>query len=618
MIGLVGWMALVSAVPQMTRADSPAPCPDIREMSVRGVYWPWERTKPVADRAGKDFWVFVEETMRRIREDLHCNVVWFVNGPDDPARVSEMASRYGLRVLYHASGIHHLSMAQSDALASLRAIAEGATRPFTNDSALLTYLLKDEPRTHEVQHVEAWYQAMRRADPARESIAVVMPQQAEVYALETSMPVLCVDIYHFGGAGSPFIPNPARRSQATYRDAVHAAVELGRAGRKAAWAMPQMFSEEWGPVAMDGDGNRVAEKGTYLHWRTPTPAEVRWQAWEAVRAGCRGVVFFALLPGYALESLDKEPDDDMGRFIHGRMNDGAARAAKERLPLLAERTTLDGSGWLLGFRGELTEQSKAMGEAYAQGSKAEAALTGSMIAPFPVVFAETPVSVSTLLQPSEPDVRYTIVVNDDLENEVEKPVYFAPNVAGVMEVGAETSLTVTASSRGALRKATLRLPPGGGMILRIEFAGDEPGLLLLEEGFELSQLKVGLEYAERVRERRAYGLGFASRVRAEIGNPDKTSKVVIPRLQGPASPLWSALGARAGEVYCMATGEFPGTESLVIAAVGKDGASKWLQAHDHGFPVVVPRDAESLEFLLRPDARLRDVRFWYVPSTRVK
>jgi hypothetical protein len=505
-------------------------------------------------------------------------------------------------------------MAQPGAPASLRAIAEEAVRPFTNDSSLLAYLLKDEPRMHEAQHIEAWYQALRRADPARESIAVVMPQQAEAYALETSMPVLCADTYHFGGAGSPFIPNPARRSQAAYRDAVNAAVELGKAGRKAAWSMPQMFSEEWGPVAMDGDGNRVVEKGTYIHWRTPTPAEVRWQAWEAWRSGCRGVVFFALLPGYALESLDKEPEGDMGKLIHGRMKDGAARAAKERLPLLAERATLDGSGWLLGFRGELTEQAKAMGEANAQVAKAEDVLTGIMIAPFPAVFAEAPFSVSTLLQPSETDVRYAVVVNDDLENAVEKSVYFAPNVAGVMEVGAETSLTVTASSRGALRQTAVRLPPGGGMILRIEFTGDEPGWLLLEEEFELSQLKVGLEHVERVRERRAYGLGFASRVRAETGNPDKTSKVLIPSLRGSDSPLWGAPDGPDGEVYCMVTGEFPGTESLVIAAVGKDGVSKWLQAHDHGFPVVVPRDAESLELLLRPDARLRDVRFWYVPA----
>ena len=51
-----------------------------------------------------------------------------------------------------------------------------------------------------------------------------------------------------------------------------------------------------GPRTYDENWHLIGLKGSYLHWRCPTLAEIRWQVWETFRTGAKGYVCYTLAP----------------------------------------------------------------------------------------------------------------------------------------------------------------------------------------------------------------------------------------------------------------------------------------------------------------------------------
>ena len=60
--------------------------------------------------------------------------------------------------------------------------------------------------------------------------------------------------------------------------------------------MPGAFAEIWGDWYYDKDMNVVVQPGAFLNWRMPTAGETRWQVWEGLASGAKGVIYFVLFP----------------------------------------------------------------------------------------------------------------------------------------------------------------------------------------------------------------------------------------------------------------------------------------------------------------------------------
>lgn len=596
MLGIAAGMAVSAATAGET---------ELEQTVARGVYWPWERTQANADAAGKELWQFTDELMGFLRNDLHCNVIWFVNGPGEPDRACALAAKHDLKVLCGVLG-HQIAHGITDVQAMTEA-ARAQAGLIKASPALGAYVLKDEPLVNEVEHVESLRRIMHAVDPAHPSIVVTMTHHTEPYARRTGLPIICTDIYHFGGPRSPNIPNPATVSVRTYRGCIEALAAMTSASRKTAWAMPMAFADPRGPWWRDPDGNVVLEPGCYWHWRMPTVAEMHWQTWEALRGGCRGVVYYVLLPPANSWTPEQGPPTD-------RMRKYAARAEAANWPLVQERIATGQPSDLLLPGGRPTPQSRALGADFALVEKLDAVLHTTRPAVIPSVFADRPAAVATFRRPEEPDVRYCVVVNDDLQAAQALSLSFLPNVVTAINLADDAALTLKPEAVGseALLDGQLLLDPGMGTVLRLECRPDSQ-LALFSENFSGQNLGAKLDGAGRQLERRGFAMGAAWRVR-KTGTCDEDGRVTPNGGKPVANALRDASKGRT-TVYLMADGWFHEAESLVVSFKDKDDNGGWHKTVEHHRPVAIPPDTATIELLLRTeDAALTGVRIWRVDT----
>jgi len=405
---------------------------EIQRHVVRGVYWPWERTARHARVAGMDLWDFVDRMMARIHDEWHCNIVWFVNGPSDPARVCDLAEKHGLLVLSgtRLAGlfVHGLRGAEQLEAAVARTLAE-----IGGKKSLGAYVLKDEPKCVEKAQMETYRLALAAADPAHPSIVVTMTGHTEPYASGTGFPVICTDIYHFGGDRSTYIPNPASRSRQTFRQCVTALTAMTQRYCKTAWSMPQAFADIWGAWWLDSDGNVVIEPGSYWHWRMPTVPEIRWQIWESIRAGCKGVVFFSILLGG-----DNDWTPEKGA-APAKMREAAERSRKNGLPLVRTRLRTGHPLCLTRNGGAPTPQAEAMARVFAVLAEHEPLIVRWRPARIPFVFTDAPGAVQSFYDPATHRTEaavFAVVVNDATGDSAPRTIAlrFLPNTARVTDV----------------------------------------------------------------------------------------------------------------------------------------------------------------------------------------
>ena len=224
----------------------------------------------------------------------------------------------------------------------------------------------------QLEHVRRMF---AEADPLRPAIVVTGTADTPAYVTRTGFPILCPDLYYYGDAGWPWRTNTPASSSASFCRSAAATAEMALRRNKTAWTMPQAARISDGKMWSDDAGNLVLEAGCAIGCRMPTPAEIRYQTWESVRAGCRGVVFFLLSsapndwkPGIDPKTLSKRQQDNL------KVMDKQLEALKisQDYPLVKQQTNTGAPATLLTPAGGQTPQSRAWGETNAAIEKCDA------------------------------------------------------------------------------------------------------------------------------------------------------------------------------------------------------------------------------------------------------
>jgi hypothetical protein len=158
-------------------------------------------------------------------------------------------------------------------------------------SSLGWLILSDEPGRAQREMLEVVSQTLRGALPGLRTGIVVDHREVPAFADARFLDALCVDIYPFFGPGDPNGPHDAAASQAYLRDTLAQALRSWQ-GAAPVWVMLQAFAEVWGPRTYDRSYRLLGLPGAYVHWVNPSVSALRWEFWESLRQGVRGVFFY--------------------------------------------------------------------------------------------------------------------------------------------------------------------------------------------------------------------------------------------------------------------------------------------------------------------------------------
>lgn len=624
---------------------------ELKDAFPLGVYWAWERNGANAAAAGTDRTNYVANALALCKAK-NCDTVWIVNGPGKPDApyFLDMCEKAGMKALINSSLMGYFVWGHDGDEAKVVQQLTKTAAAVGEKPALLGYILKDEPLHCSVQQIDYLHDLAKRIDPHhRDSTVVAMTPQIQTYLEDTSLPVLCMDIYHFGGNRSHLIPAPQRTSKGCYRATCQNAVTVAERRGKHVWIMPQSFCEIWGLTYYDDAGRQWCDPGTYIHWRMPTAAETRWQAWEAVRAGAKGVVFFLLNPNEERKEADvreggkgyKNAQKSLKWFVsHDFMTD------KRRIE--SEKTELPPETALTRCGGKSTPQFDALGEAFGRIAKAKDRLLKSRCAPFPVFFSADPdcatatfaIHRSTFnIQPSTSHLG--VIVNDELNGAAREVVVSVPsNVESVREIGG--GAYALSEAKDGLRTFALTLEPGDGRCVEATFKDGYAGMQLLHEDFLRHNYKGSVAAFAEARLCISYNVGGPKQLvyRENQAVTTNAPAFVVRNLTNPKTAINTAFmninaKKRNGNVWLYAKGRSDGLRIRAVldkdakaletdtahleenAKAGEattDAAPTMTLRPVPGLPVQLPVGTTGLEFYFdKKDASLVDVMLWFTP-----
>jgi hypothetical protein len=254
-----------------------------------GAYASWERVVSNARHMRQETWEYFDSLLSVLAGNgLHW--IWVTNFPiSELQNLQAAAEKNSQEVLVNASeieirvrgrDIRYYSEIMPPALESLHEL-----------SPLYAWVLSDEPTPGDAHRTEQIAEFFRSIDPVRKTAVVATHGEYAAFQAIRGLEIECVDIYPFFGPGDPNGPNTAIDGQRFFRRVLSGMRGIESHG-KAFWVMMQSFSEIWGPRRFTDDYHLVGLPGSYLHWRQPSPAEIRWQFWEALRNGGTGFFFF--------------------------------------------------------------------------------------------------------------------------------------------------------------------------------------------------------------------------------------------------------------------------------------------------------------------------------------
>ena len=636
---------------------------DLKRDFPLGVYWGWESVTFNAEVAGLSRTNYVDKLLGVIAQH-NCDTVWIVNGPSNPGGQTflSLCEKHGIRALLNSAHLDFFYHGWNGDGARLQEAARKSVERYGASPSLLAYVLKDEPLLCSVQQIDGIYDIMKREDPhKRDSVVVAMTPHAQTYIEDSSLPVVCMDIYHFGGDYSGNIPNPSRTSQRQYRLTLRGFVQSALQSGKNAWVMPMAFGDTWGPHYWDAKGRHWAEPGAYRHWRMPTIAETRWQAWEAVRAGAKGIVY------YYIEDAGRYRVDKIkeGGSQHARYQKGIAQveAMKAKSPnkrqFLSERLEIEKESALCDPGAKPTPQFDALGVCFGRIRPHRARLLASRPSSVPAFYSSDPDCVTgTLSDPSSTELT-GVLVNDDVTRARTFTVCVPSSTASVRDLNGGT--LALSGAKDGLRTFSVTLKPGDGMLLAATFEKGFAGLPVLHEDFRRINWKGNV--AKENRKIEPYGAfhGCALRALSRTGDFDKPV-FTVSNLTNPKTPvntftmnanarrrdgyLWlsaegnlrnceirAVLDGKAAalqtDVYHLEAGKDAGGAAASAAPTktvwrsdGKvDGAptcaipGRGVTGRGMLMPISLPVGTTGLEFYLGDDKSfLTDVRIWFTPK----
>lgn len=598
-----------------------------------GVFWAWERTKPNAELAKMELWAFAEENMKLLRENGY-DTCWFVNfsSEKDQLKMLALAEKYGMKVLFNADllGTFYNGIGSLD---SIDQLASRTAARLAHHNALLGYVLKDEPLMSDLDTCSYYYERMKLADPKRDSVAVVMNRQSLGYLRDSKMPVICSDIYYFSHDHSTQLPSPRRVSQAEFTNALKSYGNAAELYGKHSWFMGQMFGDVWGRHWFNGK-KMVVYPGSYLHWRMPTEAESRWQIWEALRLGTKGVFFYVLHPPVPLMVPPEKVTDPKLKKQIARMDKAAATAAswKPKQKLTDKTVKIDPGEGMLRPGGKPTPQMLATAPVMKLIRANEQLLVNRRKADYPVFFpddlqtdAATFVSENRCLG---------IIVNRDLDRRRTFSVQLPPNVKEVTDLNSGKRIAVVSSGRH-YQKIELALSAGDGILLEAKFK-NQSGMRFCFESFD--QQRSHRVTVNANAEIFNHGNFCADENRSLRLKKDGNSGLPVCILRGLSNrkkPVLTfsknlSLGKK-GITYCLVRGKLKGAvvrsnvketsasgenlmhlKNIQETAVEK-GDGRIICNQDFFRPFVVPPETSVLEFYLAKGDYIEDITIWFVP-----
>ncbi len=456
----------------------------LKEHFPTGVFWSWERTARNAQIAGLELWDFVGKTFEQLKANGY-NTVWFVNvhKKDIQLKILEVAKDKEIHVLMNSDFINAFNN-KTLSVEHFQSRATSSAEKFANQDSLLGYVLKDEPLIPDLENCSSAYEIMKDVDPTRDSIAVVMNSQTLSFLRDSSLPVVCTDIYYFGYNGSVNLPNPATTSQKAYTHSLHRMGKAAERYNKHSWVMPQTFTEPRGVnyrANVDGEDCIIYQKGSMLHWRMPTVAETKWQIYEALRNGTKGVLFFIVLPGQQLtdtsDKLTKPSDIAFSQKLE-RMANNAANSWKGQKPIKEDKKVSPYQA-LLDVGGKSTPQFEATKEAMTAIRNNEQLLLECKFSRLPLFYAD---DEQTDVETFTSGKQYVgVIVNRDLNQKRTAKVLVPATVTAVKDLVRNRTISLTPSSTG-LKEFEYELEAGDGTILVAETDG-LAGLKLCNENF---------------------------------------------------------------------------------------------------------------------------------------
>ena len=588
---------------------------DLEQIFARGVYWPWECNKPSAKAAGKEYWQFIDDFMKDLKEKWNCNVIWITNGPnpEELPRVCELADKHNIRILATASrfGNYYYGGVPLNE-ASLKKDAEAMAAQVKDYKMFGAYVLKDEPLKSEAVRLEYIRGIMEKVDPAKPSIVVSMIGDGESYIKKTGFPIVCIDPYMFGYKGDPNAPNPSCNSRNSFRSLASGFAEMSREHGKTSWIMPQAFQEIWGPMWYDEKHNIVAEPGAYLHWRFPQESELRWQIWESVRTGNKGVLFFDVLT-----QLAQTYDPATGTPTK-QAQDAIKTAGKNKWPVLKKRLETNTPSSLTYQDGSPVPQAYAVINTYAKLKEIEPLLCAFKISEVPYAAASKPLALKSFTTNGS---IYCVVVNDDCDKAGEFKINFLPDVQKVVDIISGKEVTLSPDENTRTSNGKIKLEAGDGTVLKLEILENASAILLFSEDFSCAKNTLSLENASIVQDTRAFGMGTYCSVRKNAGKDSKNEKSFIilkglmtgkDRMTGNVMNL---VNSGKGMAFLKIDGSCPNTEDLVVQFVDDKGEG-WNKTSSYEYPIEIPKGTKEIKiFLNRLNASVAKVSIFCIPVT---
>lgn len=610
----------------------------LQEVFPTGVFWAWERTKPNAELAGMEFWKFVEYSMKTLKDNGY-NTCWFVNinSVDDQVKVLALAEKHGLQVLTNTD-LLHVFYGVNTSLDQMQLYADRTVARIGHSKALLGYVLKDEPLMCDIDTCGYFYDLMRKADPSRDSISVTMNRQTLSYLRDSKLPVVCSDVYYFGADDSTMLPS-GKESQQEFTNAFNAFNLSAERHGKHSWIMGQIFGDIWGRHWYK-DGKFIVYPGCYLHWKMPTEAESRWQVWEALRLGTKGVLFYVYHSYIPMMRPPEQASTPAELKLLAKMDRmGKTAASWKNQKLTTGTIELEWSSGMLHPGGKPTKQMQATAPVMKLIRANEQLLLARKRAEFPVFF---PADTQTDVQTFRSNDRWLgIIVNRDVKKTRTVDVLLPRNVKTVKDLATGRNLKIS-QANAYFQKISLTLEPGSGVMLEPEFF-KQAGIRCAKESFDHQTIfRMMINTNAEIFHHGNYGADEQRSLRLKKGGNPGEAVCAFIGISNPKTAVVTltknlTFGSK-GTLYCLVNGKLnQGEIRAVIHGVEGKGEQanfahlrvpksgklapmngKTIKKDQFHLPAVVPNDATALEFFLGPKDYIEDITLWFVPDPPAK
>lgn len=420
-----------------------------------GVYLSWERTAACARAQGIEPWTDVERRLDLL-QSRNVNLLWVTNMSEvDLPRLAGACEMRGIKLLPCVDSVEaKVEWRWADPNYYDQTLPR-VVNSVSGQKSVAGWVLSDEPLEKDFPGLEKLRLQFRALDPDRFTTAVFMWPQAPVAPSHVKLPVFCVDLYPFYGPNDPNGPHTDGASRNFYRGNIRKMLDALAGNGAIGWVMGMCFSDIWGPRRYDGNGHLIGLPGSYLHWRAPTLAEMRWQVWEAFRGGAKGFICYTLVPEAPDPATATAPAPDV--------------TWKE---VLAEAESDLGVNALTTPDGRTTPQLDELGRVYAQLSSHMVLIRRWRMLGGGGAQVAAPCQAQAFRDDADGST-YAVVLNDNFHESVTVSVNLEAPFVSATDILRAENIETSMDPGGKGASCSIHLEPGEGTILRLDPASTQ-------------------------------------------------------------------------------------------------------------------------------------------------